>query len=383
MRIPHSLLLPIAIAAASQLGATDCGSVIRDDGFDLWCGDDLCVWKVVRGDVMRVPTWHEGDDGVEFVGDDVAITQLSPVNSGDSNATCIQFEMVANVESKAEAFLELDLEADGAIDLMERIPTTKWESVAFAIPIDPPYDGIRFTLVKRGAGTAVLAQIEARTSEDACEGLPPIDPGPRPNGARCFDGSDCMSGLCLTKRTLIPDGDTAKACAGCDPDAAACGAGEVCGLAETSTSILAIPLACVPAAGKDTGEQCITGDECASSICFRPSALVAGACSACDAGTTCPNGLACATGWGSDGDLSDALRGIGIGPRVCGPGSQMGAPGAACTQDADCASNRCAGTERRACSDGRACISIADCPVKNALEPGACTIVGVQGGSCE
>ena len=36
------------VLAASQMGATDCGQVLRDPGFDLWCGEDLCAWKLER-----------------------------------------------------------------------------------------------------------------------------------------------------------------------------------------------------------------------------------------------------------------------------------------------------------------------------------------------
>src|SRR5688572_3846364 len=94
------------VVVASQMGATKCGQVLRDPGFDLWCGDQLCAWKLERGEVKRVATWHEGDAGVELVGPDVAIAQLTPVNSGDD--TCIQFNLVANVDENAEVYLNVD-----------------------------------------------------------------------------------------------------------------------------------------------------------------------------------------------------------------------------------------------------------------------------------
>src|SRR5829696_1451557 len=90
----------VIVAALSQLGSTDCGHAIRDDGFDLWCGEQLCAWKLERGAVKRVPSWNEGDAAVELVGDDVAIQQLSRVNSNDG--TCLRFDLVANVETTAE-----------------------------------------------------------------------------------------------------------------------------------------------------------------------------------------------------------------------------------------------------------------------------------------
>src|SRR5688572_1125478 len=75
----------VVLAAASQLGATECGQVLRDPGFDLWCGEELCAWKLTAGDIRKVPTWHEGDAGVELVGTHAAIQQLSPVDSGDGH----------------------------------------------------------------------------------------------------------------------------------------------------------------------------------------------------------------------------------------------------------------------------------------------------------
>src|ERR1041385_4079047 len=105
MQLDHRPLLPprtalawllAAALAASQLGATDCGGgITRDPGFDLWCGAALCAWKIERGDVRRVATWHEADAGVELVDPDTAIEQFTPVNSHDG--TCIRFDLIADV----------------------------------------------------------------------------------------------------------------------------------------------------------------------------------------------------------------------------------------------------------------------------------------------
>src|SRR4051812_15423636 len=99
MKIYFSTMI-LAAAALSQMGSTNCSVATRDPGFDLWCGDSLCAWKVERGQVKRIATWNDGDSGVELVGNDVAIEQLSPVNYGDG--TCLKFELVADVEDTAE-----------------------------------------------------------------------------------------------------------------------------------------------------------------------------------------------------------------------------------------------------------------------------------------
>src|SRR5690349_20867075 len=105
----------IAAAAAGQLGATDCGGgITRDPGFDLWCGDALCAWKLERGAILRVPTWHEADAGVELVAPGTAIEQFTPVNSGDG--TCIRFDLISDVAEDAQAELAVDVYGDGAVE---------------------------------------------------------------------------------------------------------------------------------------------------------------------------------------------------------------------------------------------------------------------------
>ena len=347
--------------AATQLGATDCGQVIRDPGFDLWCGDDLCTWKVVRGDVSRAPTWHSSDAGVELVGDDAAISQLAPVDSGDG--TCIHFELVADIDDAAEAYLAVDVFGDGSIDRSERLPASKWKPLSYNLSIKPPFDGVRFELSKRGAGRAVLGRIHAEVAPDGCEGLPPIDGGPAPLGAWCADDAGCESGMCRLDPTSLFG--PALRCVGCDPaaGAAACGTGLVCGLGEPSSPVRDLPLECVPARGDDLGELCLTGAECASQVCNFF------ACSTCRDGS-CSGGEACQSAWP-------------LGPWVCAPGEHRRQSGEPCATAADCASGACNGAVRKTCDDGRPCATPGDCPVDSGLSPGACTTVGVTGGTCQ
>jgi len=209
------------VVASTQLGATNCGQVTRDPGFDLWCGNELCVWKVVRGDVRRVATWHDGDSGVELLGSDTAISQLTPVNSIDG--TCIRFDLVANVAETAEVDLNIDVEGDGTVDKQERVPTASWKPVSFRIFVKAPYDGIRFELAKHGTGTAILARINAELADD-CEGLAPIAASQRPDGASCGAPEDCASGTCaqLTIFGAPPGSTDGLTCSRCS--AGTCGA---------------------------------------------------------------------------------------------------------------------------------------------------------------
>ncbi len=352
--------IPLLIAAASQLGATDCGQVLRDPGFDLWCGDKLCSWKLVRGDAKRVDTWHDGDSGVELVGDDAAIAQLSPVTSGDG--TCIKFDLVANVDETAEARLGIDVFGDGSIELDERMPTSHWKPLSYKIRIAKPYTGVRFELSKRGPGTAVFAQIAAAIDND-CAGLPEIPAGPAPLGAYCQVDRDCASNRCK----IVDDPGSvlgiASRCVGCDTGT--CGTGEVCGLGDPVSPVRAVPYECVPVGADELGEQCATGAECASGICTGH------ACSTCEpTSAACSSGETCAAAWPG-------------GPFVCAPGGGRRASGEPCATDADCGSQHCNGAVRRECSDNRPCGSEINCPVESGLVPGACTTVGIQGGTCE
>ena len=356
MRIQYSL--PIILLAATQLGATDCGTVIRDPGFDLWCGGDLCTWKVVRGDVKRVDTWHEGDSGVELVGLDAAIAQLTPVDHHDG--TCIRFDFLANVDENAEARLDIDVYGDGSIDHTERIATSNWNPISYKLRIAAPFTGIRFELAKVGPGKAAFANIAAEIDRD-CPGTP-ITHGLGPLGALCAKDADCKSNLCRVAPDPGSSFGVSQRCVACE--ATTCGANEACGIAEPIGPVLAVPIECVPAAGDEIGEQCASGAECASGICNGE------ACSACDATHPCPTGEPCQQAWQN-------------GPSICSPGLARRAPNEPCVADADCISGHCNGALRNACRDNRPCGNDTNCPVEGGLMPGACTTVGVQGGTCQ
>ncbi|HTR54873.1 MAG TPA: hypothetical protein VMJ10_29495 [Kofleriaceae bacterium] len=357
------------LIAGSQLGATDCGQVIRDSGFDLWCGDSLCAWKLERGQVKKVPTWNEGDPGVSLVGDDVAIEQLTPVASSDANGGCIEFDLIANVDADTDVELNVDLDGDGSIDHSERIPSSKWQPLTFVLPIQGSYDGIRFEIAKTGNGNAVVAQIQAQTST-GCGGLSPILAGPMPDGATTCDvDTDCASGHCVNSSGLFGQGT----CVGCRGDSD-CSSGDVCGLGSPLTPVLAIPQECVAPAGKQLGDDCGEGSECATGIC---SVRV---CSTC-AGATCTDGEACGPAWPSEGSF-------GFTPYVCSPNAGVRKFGEPCASNDDCASGTCNGTPRSQCDDGRACATAADCPfggidTTDPLQQGPCNPVGIQGGSCQ
>jgi len=358
------------LVALSQLGSTDCGGdAIRDSGFDLWCGDQLCAWKVERGEARRVATWNKGDSGVELVGSDAAIEQLSPYNSHDG--TCLKFQLVANIDPNAEVYLNVDLEGDGTIEMTERLPSASWRPLSYTFSMVPLYDGIRFELTKRGAGTAVLANISAKAAPSSeCTGLVPLDPGPRRPGAACREPADCASMSCGASVTPIPSNVSDYVCGGCsDP----CPTGTVCGLGDPLSAIFAVPSECVAIGAKPIGALCVLGDECGSSRCEN------GVCSACASNTDCAVG-ACVPS-AIPADAPDWVRWHPQ-PMICG-GDHTTPSAVACGNDLDCASGSCTGAPRGQCwTDGRSCLTSADCPFQGLLSSD-CFIVGVEGGSCQ
>src|SRR5690606_14520477 len=148
---------------------------------------------------------------------------------------------------------------------------SNWKPLSYNLSIAAPYDGIRFEITKRGAGTAMLANIGAEiVNAENCAGLTVLDPGPRRNGAACWEPNQCSSNLCIASPTLLPGSSFLSAArAGCDPEAPTCGLGEVCGLGEAFSPVFAVPAECVPAGQKELGEKCLTDAECDTGICWR------------------------------------------------------------------------------------------------------------------
>jgi hypothetical protein len=371
-------------ALATQLGNTNCGEALRDPGYDLWCGDELCAWKLERGDIKRVPTWNKGDSGVELVGTDVAIAQLSPLDSADGQCrdvdgtskctspddVCLEFSLLANIDDNAVVDLNLDIFNDGTIEHTQRLPLGKWQTLSYKIVIGQPFAGVRFELAKTGSGKAQLANIGARLARD-CDGLPVIEPGPAPLGSPCKDAGDCASGICAASESPVPFPGVSgflqpvNVCVGCSPTQN-CSAGSVCGVGGAVSPVRAQETVCVPFSTKELGESCFWFNECKSGRC------TGGVCSTCKDNADCSNGEQCGESW-------DTV----FSAWVCSPNGHVRQAGEPCTTAADCASGLCAGAERSQCDDGRPCVTAAQCPFESGLQNGACTTVGIQGGICQ
>jgi hypothetical protein len=339
-----------------------------DPGFDLWCGESLCRWKVLRGEISREGTWHGSDSGVGFRGDDAAIEQRSTVDSRDGN--CIAFKFIANVDDNAEVFLHIDVFGDGSVERSERVPTSRWKPVEFNLLFGGYYEGIRFELAKTGPGSAVLAQISAEFGGD-CSGKMPIE-SRRPLGVQCTSDAECASQICRTHFPLPGiEGESPpfrfKVCMGCDRAGAPCPNGTVCGVVDPSAVARAGTTECVARNTRELGEICISDDDCVSGKCSAEFS-----CSACDDASDC-GGATCGVSNANDN----------FAPNVCRPNSGQNAAGAPCSQNDDCASGSCSGTPLQRCEDGRPCLDSSECPTVGEFDtPGTCTNYGVEGGTC-
>jgi hypothetical protein len=372
------------LATLCYLGAaghnTCSGDILHDSGFDLWCGEALCSWKVERGDVRKAPTWHADDHGVELLGDDVVISQRSDA----SFVKCVRFDMVADIDLEARVTLEMDLYDDGVVDFERQLPTARWERLEYLVTMPDHFQGIRFRLRKTGPGHAVLAQIRA-IDEDECGGEP-LAARPGPAGAACVEFTLvsetewqselrpdwCASNLCVG---TVPGFLGELACGECDGDAS-CGR-HVCGLESRVPPFLDPYRACVRPASRVLGERCFGDAECATGLCCG------GACSTCCVDVPCADGRTC----GPRASFMPALA-LTIAVMQCDPQAGRGLPGEACLSADDCASGVCAGPEAlRLCgADGRRCDQDPDCPEDGTQEEGefgTCASLGIAGGICQ
>jgi hypothetical protein len=222
-----------------------CGdNLIRDPSFDLWCGAALCAPWETSGHVSRVKTWHVRDYGVAL-DDGAALSQLSTSDP----VSCIEFEVIADVDASAQVWLEMDFRDDGSTEYRQLIPESHWAKLSYLVTAPTWYDNIRFSLKKLGHGRAVLAQIRA-TPGDGCEGPPPqlVD---RPAAASCDTDDQCSSGVCgLASPDLEIFGLNRGACGDCSTEAP-CPAGLQCLFAKNDLGYY--PTCMDPAPASDAG----------------------------------------------------------------------------------------------------------------------------------
>jgi len=354
-----------AIGLTVLCGYEACGADILDDpGFDLWCGDELCSWEVEEGEVEKVPTWHEQDEGASLVGPRVAISQLAEVTNLD--VRCVYFTLLADADPGATLSLELDFLDDGVTEYDHEIPAEDWENIGYHVAAPDWYDGLRFRIRKVGDERAVIAQVRAQSvpSDECVEA--PLDLYGRPDGGQCTESAQCLGGDCATLQVLgIYEVQTCGSCDG----AAGCGR-EACGQEYGEPEL---PFLACGAPGRHAlGEACQFDGECATGVCCG------GQCSECCGAGTCAGGEAC-----DERPPEDPETDRGLMPHMCDAAAGLRAVGESCLGDDDCASGDCddrLGSLRICDSTGRPCSADEECGLWGF--GGACRRVGVLEGVC-
>jgi hypothetical protein len=208
---PNPKRIPSAFGAIVCLALTGAACPLDDDpGFDDWCGDHLCHWNLVEGQIAKAPTWHERDYGVELIGPTVTLAQQPNIDS----VPCLEFKVIADIDPAASVYLELNFRADGTTDYRERIPSARWQPLTFLVSAPTWYDAVTLTIRKETDGHAVLARLELGDG-DGCTG-PPLPLDDRPAGAWCETPEQCASAVCapsqICSQTFVAC-DSATPCA--------------------------------------------------------------------------------------------------------------------------------------------------------------------------
>jgi hypothetical protein len=374
---PVSVRSLFLLAAAPLLMGAECEEpLLKDSGFDVWCGDTLCAWQVDEGRIAKVPTWHGSDYGVELEGASVRISQL--LAFGNDDVVCLHFNLLAAVDEPVNVVLDLDFDNDGSTEHSESIPNGAWIPLKYRITAPTYYRTLRISIRKSGEGHAALAQIQAAKSSD-CTG-PALSTRNRPAGATCAAASECGTGRCLVRtpaERLLPDANPpGMVCEACEYDGdSTCAPGLVCGLGFGDRFVEPFR-SCRPGATSVLGDRCLTAAECGTGVCCN------GICSTC-----CTDGTDGTAGCTASDECRERVRDPDQGPLraawQCSPGDRRGATSTPCLGAEDCAGGSCAGaTLLTVCaSDGRRCGSDSDCPIT--FFDNSCIAVGVAGGRCQ
>lgn len=254
-RVFSSILLAIG---AVSLNGCDEPDLLKDPTFQSWCGDTLCAWTTEHGAVRKVPTWHELDYGIAFVSTGTRISQVV-----SRPATCLKFTAVGNVDPSAQLTVDLDFNNDGSVDFTYVVPAAQWERFEMDLTAPVHYDTFKFTITKKGGGTAQLAEMRLQDAS-SCANSPPIALHDLAFARECNADNECTSGICQRMPCVLFGCGTAR-CAECDPQAATCGDGVQC---KTASAITRSANQCDPGNKHGLkGAPCIQNDDCASSLC--------------------------------------------------------------------------------------------------------------------
>jgi hypothetical protein len=272
LRLALFALLGVASIAA------DCeGNITADPTFRDWCGNSLCAWSTVYGNIQRVPTWNENDFGVSFLdaagdGSHPAGTQIMQVTE-EQQAPCILFTSLGDIAPDAQMSVSVDFDNDGTIDYTAPLGTANWKEVQTEITAPPSYHGITFYVTKSGTGTAVLAEMRIQSTTGCTAPAPKLQN--LSLGAVCSSSNECASGLVCFAAS---DGGVQSECSQC--------AGTSCaGELACEQYDVFLPFQCGPGRGLGlSGAPCVSNGDCQSGSCegAKPAPLILGDAGPCD-----------------------------------------------------------------------------------------------------
>ena len=182
-------------------------------------------------------------------------TEISQVTE-ESGAKCLLFTSVANLVPSAEMTLSVDFDNDGTFEVSQPIASATWQKVETEITAPASYQGITFRITKKGAGTAVLAEMRIQSTTGCTASAPAIDD--LVLGEACGSGATCAAGL------VCPGASDAgvAVCSQCDDDTP-CAGGAAC-----QRRSVFLPAQCAPGQGMGaSGAPCLAASDCASGVC--------------------------------------------------------------------------------------------------------------------
>lgn len=158
-RLTRLFLLPAILVTMGSYCETD---IIDDPGFQFWCGERPCEWDIEEGEVRQVPSWHEHDYAIEFVGAPVVLSQ----QSDRASYSCVRIELIADVEPRAMLFVEIDFDDDGAVDWSSPVDRQGFQSMHWDVRYPGSTRDWRFILRKAAEGRAIVSQLRASSECD-------------------------------------------------------------------------------------------------------------------------------------------------------------------------------------------------------------------------
>jgi hypothetical protein len=209
----------------------------------------------------------------------------------------------------------------------------------------------------------------AKCATKACAGDAACTVGNLCNNAKCSTPATCAGDAACPSSRLCNNAKCAtKACAG----DAACTVGNLCNGAKCSKStcsgdsdcpgvIVCAGATCTPPAGCAAAADCGTGGRCSNAKCSASLCASNADCGAgsvcggtCGAAPTCVLNSDCASGI-CNGGFCGCVSGESCGASQACNGATAGACQKACTQDADCAPDRCVNGQCGGCTNSTDC----------------------------